>query len=126
MSNIELFKNWLETQNNQHKFAREIKDGTTVYFSDELAACYDIRIVGLLNDKSSIVIEFENNFTKGEDFIESASNIWVNEAGWEMWFVDNDFQWMIIANENGRKKYNHNELIQSKRINFEFKLEQII
>ncbi len=124
MSNIEVFKDWLKKQNAVYKFAGDIKDGTTVYFSDDLAACYDIRIAGLSDDKDSVVIEFESSFT-GEDFIDLAGNIWVNKAGWEMWYVDNDFQWMIIVNENGRKKYSNSDLIKSKRINFEFKLEQI-
>lgn len=124
MSNIELFKNWLRKQNNQQHFARDIKDGKMVYLSDELAAPYDIMITGLQDDRASIVIEFESD-RRREDYVKIAGTMWITQAGWEMWYVGKDFQWLIITDEAGQTKYLPHEVIRSKRITFQFKLEDL-
>ena len=59
-----------------------------------------------------------------ERFLEISIETWT-ELNWEVWYLDRNLKWMIIANKNGRKKYNNNDLIKSERINFEFKLNQI-
>jgi hypothetical protein len=122
--NSQKFIDWIKKQNTMNKFATRIKNGTTVYFRDDLAASYDLMIQGLLNDKKCIVIEFEKSFV-GKDFIEIAIDIWTKEAGWELWYIGGNLQWMIKANENGRIKYGNNDLIKSNVIDFEFKLNQI-
>lgn len=124
MSNIELFENWLEKQNKQHHFARKIKDGSMVYLSDELAAHYDIMIAGLHDDRTCIVVEFESDL-KREDYVTIAGTMWLTEAGWEMWYVGKDFQWLIVTDETGQTKYLPYEIIGSKRITFKFKLEDL-
>lgn len=123
-SNSQKFIDWIKQQNALNTFAERISNGTTVYFNDELAACYDLMIQGFRDDEKYIVIEFEKSFVR-EDFIEIAINIWTKEAGWELWYIDEDLQWMVKANENGRIRYGRDDLIQSTVIDFEFKLNQV-
>ena len=53
------FKSWLNAQNERYKFAREIREGTTVSFSDEFAAHYDLSIQGFGDwGKKRIVVQF--------------------------------------------------------------------
>lgn len=125
ISNAEKFTTWIKEQNTQQGFAAHIKDGTTVYFRDDLAACYDLMIHGHKDTPKCIIIELKKSFTQA-DFLEVAINVWVKEANWELWYIDNNLQWLIKANENGRTQYNHDDLIQSDIIDFEFKLSQVL
>lgn len=120
------FKDWINQQNSIHKFADLISNGTTVYFSDEFAACYDLRIKGFEKSNNTIVVQLnlESEHEINERFLEISIETWT-QLSWEIWYLDNNLQWMIIANEKGRKKYEQNDLIKSNRINFEFKLSQI-
>jgi len=123
---FEEFKNWIKEQNTLHKFADGIFDGTTVYFSDDFAACYDLRIKGFGKSNNTIVVQLDlkSEHEINERFLEIAVETW-SKLSWEVWYLDNNLQWLIIANEDGRKKHEKSDLIKSKRINFEFKLEQI-
>ena len=125
-SNLHTFIDWIQKQNSLNKFASVINNGTTVYFSDDFAACYDLRIIGFDEFDNTIVVQedisLEHNID--ERFLEISIETWT-ELNWEVWYLDRNLKWMIIANINGRKKYNNNDLIKSERINFEFKLNQI-
>ena len=121
------FKTWIREQNSLHKFADIISDGTTVYFSDDFAACYDMKIKGFAKSEHTIVVQLniESENDVNERFLEISIETWT-QVGWEIWYLDPNLQWMIIANPQGRKKYGQDDLIKSERINFEFKLNQII
>ena len=120
------FIDWIQKQNSLNKFASAINNGTTVYFSDDFAACYDLRIIGFDESYNTIVVQEDISSEHGIDerFFEISIETWT-ELNWEVWYLDRKLKWMIIANKNGRKKYNNNDLIKSERINFEFKLNQI-
>lgn len=142
--NLSTFIAWIKAQNEVNNFAELINDGTTVYFSDDFAACYDLRIIGFEGSKNTIVVQvnmpeiryvFENNVLKvGEDqppreqinesLFKLSVETWT-KLDWEVWYLDSHLKWMIIANEKGSKKYTDDDLIQSDRINFQFKLNQI-
>lgn len=123
------FKDWLREQNSLNEFVQKISDGTTVYFSDDYAAAYDLQIVGFGKPNNTIVVqlnlETEDSDDVNERFLEISIKTW-SQFGWEVWYLDNKLQWLIIVNESGRKYYNNSDVIKSGRINFEFKLEQII
>lgn len=124
--NLLTFIDWIKKQNSLYSFAKVITDGTTVFFSDDFAACYDLRIIGFNESDNTIVVQedisLEHNID--ERFLEISIETWT-KLNWEVWYLDRYLKWMIIANKNGRKKYNNNDLIKSERINFEFKLNQI-
>lgn len=77
---FERFKNWLLEQNALNEFALSIKDGTTVYFSDDFAAAYDLRIVGFGEQNNTIVVQLNNETQNGEglneDFLEVSAKTW--------------------------------------------------
>lgn len=124
--NLLTFIDWIKKQNSLYSFAKVISEGSTVYFSDDFAACYDLRIIGFNESDNTIVVQedisLEHNID--ERFLEISIETWT-KLNWEVWYLDRNLKWMIIANKNGRKKYNNNDLIKSERINFEFKLNQI-
>lgn len=126
-SGCERFKDWIREKNVQEKFAKDITEGTTVYFSDEFAACYDLRIKGF-ERPDTIVVQMNLHLGQSEeineDFLELSVRTW-SKLGWEVWYLDNQLKWIIVANEKGRTKYSHKEVVQSDRINFEFMLSQI-
>lgn len=128
ISSFERFKNWLHEQNVLKKFAQNISDGTTVYFSDDFAAAYDLRIVGFGEPSNTIVVQLnlETQEYKGlnERFLETSVKTW-KELGWEVWYLDCNLQWLIIDNGYSRIFYSKKDLIKSEKINFEFKLGQI-
>lgn len=125
--NFQTFKNWITVQNSLHKFAESISDGSTVYFSDSFAACYDLRIRGFEKPDHTIVVQLnvESEQEINESFLEISIETWT-DSNYEIWYLDNKLQWLIIADKNGRNKYEKDDLIKSKRINFEFKLNQIL
>ncbi len=124
--NLLTFIDWIKKQNSLYSFAKVISEGTTVYFSDDFAACYDLRIIGFNESDNTIVVQEDISSEHGIDerFFEISIETWT-KLNWEVWYLDRYLKWMIIANKNGRKKYNNNDLIKSERINFEFKLNQI-
>ncbi len=128
-SDFERFKDWLIEQNAINEFAKEITDGITVYFSDDFAAAYDLRIIGFGKPNNTIVVqlnhETEQSDGLNEEFLEISVKTW-KQLGWEIWYLDNKLQWLIVDNENDRKRYKNNDLIKSDRINFQFKLQQIV
>jgi len=124
--NLQVFIDWIKKQNTANKFAKSIDNGTTVYFSDDFAACYDLRIVGFEESNNTIVVQEDIQPADDIDdrFLEISIETWT-KLNWEVWYLDSNLKWMIIANKYGRKKYNNNDLIKSGRINFEFKLKEI-
>ena len=124
--NLQVFIDWIKKQNTANKFAKSIENGTTVYFSDDFAACYDLRIVGFEESNNTIVVQEDIQSAEeiNERFLEISIETWT-KLNWEVWYLDSNLKWMIIANKDGRKKYNNNDLIKSERINFEFKLKEI-
>lgn len=129
ISAFERFKNWLHEQNSLSEFAQNIRDGTTVYFSNDFAAAYDLRIVGFGERNNTIVVQLnlETQESKGlnERFLEISVKTW-RELGWKIWYLDCELQWLIIDNGYDRIFYKKKDLIKSDKINFEFKLEQIL
>lgn len=123
------FKDWLREQNATNEFAKRISDGTTVYFSDDFAAAYDLSITGLGESNNRIMVQLnldrEQNGELNEDFLEIAVETW-RKMKCEVWYLDTRLKWIIVDNENGRKHYKSNELIQSSRIDFQFKLEDVV
>jgi hypothetical protein len=130
-SGFQIFKEWIQEQNSLNKFASDIRDGTTVYFSDDFAACYDLMIKGFGKSENTIVVqlnlETESELKGGinENFLKIVVDTWI-QLNWEVWYLDTNLKWMTIANKNGQKKYDNNDLIKSDRIDFEFKLKEII
>lgn len=122
--NIEILKGWLREQDSRNQFAKFIKDGTTVYFSDELAACHDMMIVGFGESEHTIVLQEDVQLRYGRSLMEISIKTWTS-CDWEVWYVDSDLKWLIVANQKGRKKYDRDDLIQSDRIDFEFRLNQV-
>ena len=115
-SDFERFKDWLNEQNYINGFALKIKDGTTVYFSDDFADDYDLKIIGEEKSNNTIIVQI--------DFLEIAVKTW-RKMECEVWYLDNKLRWLIVDNEKGRKYYKSNDLIKSERMNFQFKLEQV-
>ncbi|MGV6861387.1 MAG: hypothetical protein ACWA41_06420 [Putridiphycobacter sp.] len=128
ISEFEKFKNWLHEQNAIDEFAQMITDGTTVYFSDDFAAAYDLRIIGKAKSNPTIIVqlnlETQQNNGVNEDFLKIAVNTW-RKMGCEVWYLDKQLNWLIVDNEKERKHYNSNDMIKSEMINFQFKLEQV-
>lgn len=124
--NLQVFIDWIKKQNTANKFAKSIDNGTTVYFSDDFAACYDLRITGFGESNNTIVVQedIQSADDANERFLEISIETWT-KLNWEVWYLDSNLKWMIIANKDGPKKYNNNDLIKSERINFEFKLKEI-
>lgn len=117
---------WLRKQNQENNFAKRISDGTTVYFSDDYAAAYDLRIGGGKESGKTIIIQEDVLLTSGRNLLNFAIEAWVDKMNCELWYLDRDLAWMIIVTkENGQRKYKSSDLIQSKQINFEFRLNQI-
>jgi len=129
-SDFDKFKNWLHQQNALSRFARNIRDGTTVYFSDDFAAAYDLQIIGLGKEDHTIVVQL-NVYNEGEadtlneDFLDKSVKTWT-ALGWEVWYLDNALQWLIIDNGTYRIFYNKKDLIKSNSIHFQFTLDQIL
>lgn len=144
--NLQVFIAWIKRQNELHHFARQINNGTTVYFSDDFAACYDLRIIGFDESNNTIIVQEDvkrsvspfaalddsaggeavvnNEEEINEDFLEIAIDTW-SKLNCEVWYVDSNLKWMIIANEKGRKRYTATDVIKSERLNFEFVLREI-
>jgi hypothetical protein len=125
------FKRWLREQNEEHTFAKEISEGTTVYFSDDFAAAYDLRIRGLEDTNPFIIVQTDIGMGLGEEgeinqhFLESVVKIWSTMRA-EIWYIDPQIEWLVVINEQGRTRYGIDDLITSTRIDFQFKLSDIV
>lgn len=127
---LEKFKRWLLTKNEQEKFASAIKDGSTVYFSDEFAACYDLKIQGLEGTfKNAIIVQGAlvdrfNKTSSNERFLQLAQETWTG-LGFELWYIDRELQWLIVATADDSRTYRQEDTIESRVIDFEFSLAQV-
>ena len=96
-------KDLIREKNVQEKFTKDITEGTTVYFSDEFAACYDLRIKGF-ERPDTIVVQMNLHLGQSEeineDFLELSVRTW-SKLGWEVWYLDNQLKWIVVANEKG-------------------------
>lgn len=127
--NSKHFKNWIKHQNKSKQFASSISNGTTVYFSDEFAAAYDLRIIGKGDNKKIIIVQ--NELENSPDFQQIAIDTWTSTSSeyppyaQELWYLQSKLEWIVIANQHQQKKYTKEEWIQSECIDFEFKLSQV-
>lgn len=125
------FKRWIREQNEEHTFAKEIRDGTTVYFSDDFAAAYDLRIRGMEEENPFIIVQLDIGKGKrgggGIDyrFLETAVKTWSTMRA-EIWYLDPKVKWIIVINKEGRREYGLEEMIISSKIDFQFKLSDIV
>lgn len=103
------FKDWIIQQNLIHKFADSKSNGTTVYFPDKFAACNDLRIKGFEKSNNTIVVQLnlESEHEINERFLEISIETWTT-LNYEIWYLDNKLQWLIIADKKGRKKHEKN------------------
>ena len=125
---LQLFKDWIKKQNESKQFASSISNGTTVYFSDEFAAAYDLRIIGKGAGKKTIIVqdELKNN----PSFQQIAIDTWTSATSFtayaqELWYLHTNLEWIVVANKNQQTKYTKEEWIKSECIDFEFKLNQV-
>jgi hypothetical protein len=122
MPNFINLKSWLEKQNLEHKFAKEIKGSSTVYFSDDFAGSYDMMIKGFGGMEKWIVVQMDKNIV---DFKEISISTW-KKLNFEIWLIEPELKWIIISNNEGEIKLEPNDEIKSDRLgDFKFKLNQI-
>ena len=97
---------FLKKQNELRPFAKEIGNGTTVYFSDEFAAAYDA-IIHRLHENGPIIIQE----SRDEEFDAFAIKTWLGITK-EVWIVHPELSWIKRAYASSSGVYQKDDLFQ--------------